>query len=159
MYFFIKLTKFTMERMKPMNAPKSPGAKELALIAAIMSIAAGCATDTEECLGKERGKGKEDSMKTLVKACDDAVDEHAGTTNAEISEDPGIAAERFTKASQACQLASVRAAQLFGDLRGERSLKKSGSDKYGSCSNAMKWAKARNAEANADAKRLHRNQL
>ena len=147
-----------MERMKTASSPKSLGSKELALILALASIAGGCADDVKKCLG-ERGEGKKEDILKLVKNCDDAVDEHAGTTNAEITEDPAINSTRFREASEKCREASIRAAQLFGDLRGERSLKKKGSDKYDSCSGAMKWAKARNAEANSDAARLHRNQL
>ena len=144
-----------MERMKPQSLP-GLGAKELALVAAIMTLAGGCADHVKKCLG-DRGEGKKKSVASLVEECDEAVDKYAGTSNSEISEDPGIDSKRFRDASEACRLASIRAAQLFGDLRGEAELAKG--DKKESCLKAKSWAKARNAEANADAKRLHRKQF
>lgn len=144
-----------MERLKP-NSSSILKASEVALLAAVLSLASGCADDVKKCLG-DRGEGKKEAIQKLIKNCDSKVDEYSGTTNDEISEDPGITSTRFREASETCREASIRAAQLFGDLRDESRLAKG--SKKNKCLKAKSWAKARNAEANADAARLHRNQF
>jgi hypothetical protein len=146
-----------MERIEsnPSGRPRL-NAKELALITTLLTLMGGCADDVKKCLG-ERGEGKKESVQKLVDNCDSKVDEYSDTTQAEINEDTAIDSTRFREASEACREASIRAAQLFGDVRSESRLSKGSKKK--SCLKAKDWAKARNAEANADAARLHRNQL
>lgn len=145
-----------MENFKPKSSSVLR-ASEIALITAILALASGCADNVKKCLG-DRGEGKKEAVQRLVDNCDSKVDEYyVNTTNAEISEDPGIISTRFREASEACSEASIRAAQLFGDLRAEARLAKGG--RKDNCLKAKSWAKARNAEANADAVRLHKKQL
>ena len=131
-------------------------AEQAAMIVAIVTVMGGCGDHVKKCLG-ERGEGKKESIEKMVKECDSEVDKYVGTTNAEISEDPGITAQRFREASEACKLASIRAAQLYGDVRAEAEIAKG--SKKAACLKAKTFAKARNAEANADAARLHRKQF
>lgn len=141
-------------------------AKEVAIIAAILAISAGCGDDAEKCLG-DRGEGKKDKVGNYVKDCDTAVDKYVSTTNADITRNPGIDSERFVDAVEACKLASKRSADLHKDVVDEGELikreKKSLFMKLGlkdtrkqSCEKAASWAEARNEEANADAVRLRR---
>jgi len=156
------------ERMKSKLSPMLNTA-EAVMLATILSIASGCGDSAGKCLG-ERGEGKKDKVENYVEDCDVAVDKYASTTNADMTRNPGVDSERWIAAIEACKLASKRSADLHKDVVDEGELIKSEKEsiliKLGlkdsrkeSCKKAASWAKARNADANADASRLFRKQF
>lgn len=151
-----------MESRESQSTP-TLSTKETLLCVTLLAIMSGCNTDTNKCLG-ERGEKKEEKIAQMVKDCDKATDKYVGTTNADITRNPGIDNERFLKASEACQLASKRSADLHKDVTDEAEITKDEKSffitlglkksKKESCLKAIKWSSARNAEANADGRRL-----